>query len=261
MLRQAAMWMSSHRTHESSFFFFMALLVPDQRETCCYAWHGTTAVTLTRNAPLSKAQGPGISVSRIEPSGVILSRFSLSSSRSLGRCLLLSQRSRMNLFSHHIRSLFHQDRRNPRTQFTSYRDNGDSGSYLSRMPSGNRAEKFPKLVVFSDSRPGALDEFAPKPAISRMGNRSAIGSISGRVLRGDHAQKPCQLADVFNLAPISDPGHQLARYNPADPGDAPQVLYTLGQFRDRSDRSGGSLWSSSPLAFQKTPNCQATDRA
>ena len=148
----------------------------------------------------------------------------------------------MNLFSHHIRSLFHQDHRNPRTQFTSYRDNGDSGSYLSRMPSGNRAEKFPKLVVFSDSRPGALDEFAPKPAISRMGNRSAIGSISGRVLRGDHTQKPCQLADIFNLAPISDPGHQLARYNPADPGDAPQVLYTLGQFRialtEAADLSG-----------------------
>src|SRR5215467_3089787 len=37
----------------------------------------------------SKAQSPGISVSRIEPSGVFFSRFSESSSRSLGRCRLL----------------------------------------------------------------------------------------------------------------------------------------------------------------------------
>ncbi len=38
--QQAAMWMSSALTHESS-FCFMTLLLPDQRETCCYAWHGT----------------------------------------------------------------------------------------------------------------------------------------------------------------------------------------------------------------------------
>ena len=106
----------------------------------------------------------------------------------------------------------------------------------------NRAEKFPKLVVLSDRRPGGLDELAPQPAISAMGDRSAIGSISGRVLRGDHAQKPCQLADVFNLSPISDPGHKLAGHNPADPGDAHQVLNTLGQFRialtEAADLSG-----------------------
>src|SRR5205823_9096037 len=72
----------------------------------CVARH--TAVILTRNAPLSKAPSPGISVSRVEPSEVFVSRFCLSSSRSLGRCLLSGQRSRMNFFSHHIRSLLHQ---------------------------------------------------------------------------------------------------------------------------------------------------------
>src|SRR2546428_139474 len=38
----------------------------------CVARH--TAVTLTRNAPLSKAPSPGISVSRVEPSGFFVSR-------------------------------------------------------------------------------------------------------------------------------------------------------------------------------------------
>ena len=32
----------------------------------------------------------------------------------------------MNFFSHHIRSLFHQDHRDPHTEFTRHRDNGDS---------------------------------------------------------------------------------------------------------------------------------------
>jgi len=69
------------------------------------------AVTLPWDAPLSKAQRPGLSVSQTEPSGVFLSRFSQPSSRSLGHSLLLGQRSRMNLFSDHIGSLLHQDRR------------------------------------------------------------------------------------------------------------------------------------------------------
>src|SRR5262249_55144790 len=73
------------------------------------------AVTLTRNVPLSKAQSPGISVSKGRTSGVLLSRF-WSSSRSLGRCLL-DQRSRMNLFSHLIRSLLHQGHRNQHAEF------------------------------------------------------------------------------------------------------------------------------------------------
>src|SRR6266545_3182385 len=54
------------RTHKSS-YFLMTFLPPDQRETGCYAWHGTKAVTLTWDAPLSKALGPGLSVSKLEP--------------------------------------------------------------------------------------------------------------------------------------------------------------------------------------------------
>src|SRR5438093_4302757 len=84
------------------FFFLLNHPRPKRDLLLCVARH--TAVTLTRNAPLSKAPSPGISVSRVEPSGVFVSRFCLSSSRSLGRCLLLGQRSRMNFFSHHIRS-------------------------------------------------------------------------------------------------------------------------------------------------------------
>jgi len=100
------MWMSSH-LHTSAPNCLMTLFPSPPREIACYAWHGTKSVTLTWDAPLSRAQGPGISVSRFEPLGVCLSWFWLSSSRSLGRCLLLGQRSRFNLFSNFVRSLFH----------------------------------------------------------------------------------------------------------------------------------------------------------
>ena len=150
----------------------------------------------------------------------------------------------MNLFSHLIRSLFHQDHRNPRTEFSRHRDDGDSGSYLARMPAANRAEKFPKLAVFSDRRPGGLDEFTSQPAISGMGDRSPIGSISGGVLRGDQTQKPCQLADVFKLSPIADPGQKLTGHDPTNPGNRSSGTPCTGTIPDRSDRSGGSLWSS-----------------
>src|SRR6266704_1559617 len=132
----------------------------------CVARH--TAVTLTRNAPLSKAPSPGISVSRVEPSGVFVSRFCLSSSRSLGRCLLLGQRSRMNFFSDHIGSLLHQDHGNPDTEFSRHRHNGHPGALLTRMFAANRAEKLPKLLVLTDRRPGSLDHFTSQPFISRV---------------------------------------------------------------------------------------------
>src|SRR6266550_7367816 len=71
---------------------------PPKRDSLLYvARHG--AVTLTCNAP-SKALRPGISVSRVEPSGDLFSWYSPSSSRSLGHSLLLGQRSRLNFFSH-----------------------------------------------------------------------------------------------------------------------------------------------------------------
>ena len=90
----SAMWMSSPLHTRPLFFFFLhdfPTSRPKRDLLLFVARH--TAVTLTRNAPLFRAQGPGISVSRVEPSGVFFSRFSTSSSRSLGRCLLLGQRS------------------------------------------------------------------------------------------------------------------------------------------------------------------------
>ena len=153
----------------------------------CVARH--TAVTLTRNAPLSKAPSPGISVSRVEPSGVV-SRFCLSSSRSLGRCLLLGQRSRMNFFSHHIGSLFHQDHGNPNTEFSRHCHNGHPGSLTAWMSVANQTEKLPQLSVLTDRRPGSLAHFTSQPFISRMGDRTPIGSLSGGVLSGNQTQKP-----------------------------------------------------------------------
>src|SRR5262245_35796287 len=135
------MWMSSP-LHTRPFFSYDSIPSRPKRDLLlCVA--RPEAVTLTRNAPLSKAQGPGLSVSSTEPSGVFLSRFCLSSSRSLGRCLLLGQRSRMNLFSHLIRSLLHQDHRQTHTEFARHCNDGDPGSHLARMALANRAEKFP----------------------------------------------------------------------------------------------------------------------
>src|SRR6266404_8074390 len=160
VLREPAMWMSS-LLHTRPLFFFLLHDVSTSRpkRDCLLFVARHTAVALTRNAPLSRAQSPGISVSSIEPSGVFLSRFWLSSSRSLGRCLLLGQRSRMNFFSHLIRSLFLQHHSNPYTQLAGYRHNGDSGCNLARVFAINRAEKFPKLPVLTDRRPRGLDKF------------------------------------------------------------------------------------------------------
>jgi hypothetical protein len=141
------------------------------------------AVTLSWHAPHTKAQGPGFSVSATEPSGVFFSRFCQSSSRSLGRCLLLGQRSRLNLLSDLIRPLFHQHHRDSHTEFSRHRNDGHSGSQVARVGLTHRAEKFPELPVLADRRPGSLDELTSKPIVSTVGNRSAIGSISGRVLR------------------------------------------------------------------------------
>src|SRR4051812_1431252 len=104
------MWMSSQQpanAPSSPMTFF--LCSPKRDLLLCVARR--YAVTLTWHAPLSKAQGPGLSVSSTEPSGVFFSWFCLSSSRSLGRCLLLGQRSRLNFLSYLIGSLFHQDHR------------------------------------------------------------------------------------------------------------------------------------------------------
>ena len=164
------MWMSSP-LQTRPLLFLMTLLLPDQRETCCYAWHGTGPSHLLGMRPSLGHKAPGSLSQGSNRQEFFLSRFSTSSSRSLGRCLLLGQRSRMNLFSHLIRSLFHQDHRNPHTELTRDRHNGDSGSDLAWVFAANRAEKLPQLTVLSDRRPGPLDEFASQPFISRAGDR------------------------------------------------------------------------------------------
>src|SRR5437870_1288329 len=215
MLREPAMWMSSPFTRETSFFFLLhdsSTCRPKRDCLLFVARH--TAVTLTRNAPHSRAQSPGISVSSVERSGVFFSRFWLSSRRSLGQCLLLGQRSRMNFFSQLIGSLFHQHYRNPHTQLTCDRHNSDSGSDLARVFSANHAEKISELVLLSYCRPRRLDEFASQPSISSASNRSAIGSLAGGVFAGHQTQKASQLANVVKLSPVPDAGQKLARHNP-----------------------------------------------
>src|SRR4030095_1716194 len=181
------------RTHESSFFLLPLLCFSDQRETCCYAWHGTRPSHLLAMRP-SKAQSPGISVSRIEPSGVFPSRFSTSSSRSLGQCLLLGQRSRMNFLSDHIGPLFHQHRSNPCAELARHGDDGHPRTHMPRVSAANRAVKLPKLSVLANRRPGRLDEFTPQPAVSGAGDRAAISFLSRRVLGRNQPQKSCELA-------------------------------------------------------------------
>src|SRR5262245_17975682 len=175
------MWMSSP-LHTRPLFFFLSTSRPKRDCLLFVARH--RAVTLTRNAPLFRAQSPGISVSSVEPSGVFRSRFWHSSSRSLGRCLLLGQRSRMNFLSDLIGSLLHQNHSYPYTELTGYGDNGDSGSNLTRVFAANRAVKFPQLPVLADRRPGGLDEFASQPPIARASDRSPIRSLTGGVLSG-----------------------------------------------------------------------------
>ena len=196
---------------------------PPKRDSLLYvARHG--AVTLTCDAP-SKALRPGISVSRVEPSGgFFVSWYSPSSSRSLGHSLLLGQRSRLNFFSHLVRSLFHQHHRGPHTEFVSHRHNGDPRSDRPRMFFRHTAKELSQLAVLADCRPGGLNEFTPKSRISAVSNRAAIGSLSGGTLGGHQSQKGRQLANVFDQAPVPDARHQLAGHNPADAGNGLQIL-------------------------------------
>ena len=94
-LRLAAMWMSSHRTHEPS-LRLMTLLLSDQRETCCYSWHGMMPSHSLAMRPSLGHRAPGsLSQGRTFRSFVL--RFCQSSRRSLGRRLLLRQRISMTL--------------------------------------------------------------------------------------------------------------------------------------------------------------------
>ena len=97
-----------------------------------------------------------------------------------------------------------------------------------------RTEEIPEFPILTDRRPGGLDELTSKPPVSRVGDRSSIGSLSGRVLGRHQAEKPCQLTDIFKLSPIPDASHKLTGHNPADPGESSSnIPMHLGQLRHR----------------------------
>ena len=216
------------QTYESSFFFASCVLRPKRDLLLSVARR--PAVTLTWNAP-SKAQGPGISVSRNEPSGVFVSRFCVSSSRFLGRCLLLGQRSRMNFLSHHIGPLFHQHRSNPSAELARHRHDGDPRTHMPRVPAANRAVKIPQLAILANRRPGGLDELTPQPAVPVrvIEPRSVFSPVEFSV--GTTPKNPASLAHVFKLPPVADTSKEPARHDPADATNAHHVLHALRQFR------------------------------
>ena len=195
---------------------------PPKRDSLLYVARHLT-VTLTCDAPLLQALRPGLSVSRIEPSGDFFSWYCLSSSRSLGHSVLLGQRSRWNFFSCLERSLFHQEHRRPHTEFVSHRDNGDPRTEMTRMFFSHGAKEFSELSVLADRRPRGLNEFASQSWISTVSNRSSLGSLSGGSLGGNQPQKGRQLTNVFDLAPVPDAGHHLAGHDPAEPGKRFQI--------------------------------------
>jgi hypothetical protein len=202
---------------------------PPKRDSLLYVAR-RQAVALTCDAP-SQALRPGISVSRVEPSGGLFSWYCPSSSRSLGHRLLLGQRSRLNFFSHLVRSLFHQHHRGPHTQFMGHRHNGNSRTEKARMFFFYGAKKFSQLAILADRRPRGLNEFAAQSGISAVRNRAASGSLPGGSLGGHQPQKGRQLTNGFDLAPVPDAGHHLAGHDPADPGNAFQILDALRQLR------------------------------
>src|SRR5262249_27752303 len=147
-----------------------------------------------------------------------------SSSRSLGRCLLLDQRSRMHLLSHHVGSLLHQDHRNPRAQLTGHRHNGHPRTNATGMAAASGAKKFSKFPVLAHCRRGGLDELSPTPAVSSMVHRPPMGFLCRGALAGNQSKKPSQLAHVFKLPPVADAGQELTGHNPANPTNTHHIL-------------------------------------
>src|SRR5215510_13874387 len=213
LLRCAAMWMSS-RKHTSPLFSYDSFSSRPKRDLLPYVARHTSRHTFLQCA-LSKAQGPGLSVSNREPSGVVsLSRFCATASRSLGRCLLLGQRSRMNLFSNDVWSLIFQDRVNAHTKFSCHGHNGDPRAFAGSISMAHQAIKLSKLWILADCRPGRLNKLASKPPVAGMGNRAPTS----------------QLSDIVNLTPVSNAAQKLTGHNPADARDAHQVGNRLRQF-------------------------------
>src|SRR5919198_672198 len=251
-LRCAAMWMSSHTPAESSFFLKRSFASrPKKRDLLpCVARHTGRHTAL--HCALSKAQGPGLSVSKREPSGIIsLSRFCATSSRSLGRCLLLGQRSRKNLLSNDVRSLVFEYRVNARTELSRHRHNGDPRAFAGPISATHRTIKFSKLCVLANRRPGRLNQFASQPSVSDTGNRAPINRIAGGVLGGHQPQKASQLSDIFDLPPVSNAGQKLTGHNPADPWDAHQVRNGLRQFFILFTKAADLFGAAQHLLFRK----------
>src|SRR2546430_15896979 len=181
------------RTHKSS-YFLMTFLPPDQRETGCYAWHGTKAVTLTGAAPLSKALGPGLSVSKIAPLGGVRSWFCWSARRSLGPGLLWGQRSRRKRFADLRGSLVHPHHSTSDAACTGHRHHGDSRGQRARRGFADRAETLSELAVLPERRPGGVAEVTSQPRVAGVGNRAPLGAVAGGRRGGHHPQKSCQVA-------------------------------------------------------------------
>ena len=172
------MWMSSHK-HTSPLFLMTLLISRPKRDLLpCVARHTGRHTSL--QCALSKAQGPGLSFSHHEPSGVLsLSRFCATSSRSLGRCLLLGQRSRMNLFSNNVRPLFFQYRINPCTEFSRHCHNRDARAPAAGISPANRTVKLSKLCILANRRPGRLNQLvrsgpSPRPVIEPRSTLSPV---------------------------------------------------------------------------------------
>src|SRR5438046_6474566 len=99
----------------------------------------------------------------------------------------------MNFFSHHIRSLLHQDHGNPDTELSRHRHNGHPGSFTARMSVANQAEKLSELSVLSDRRPGSLDHFTSQAFISRAGDQFASEHVCNTV----YDQTPMRFSAVY----------------------------------------------------------------
>ena len=174
---------------------------------------------------------PGFSVSETEPSGESISRFSPSSSRSLGRSLLLGQRSRMNYFSHHIRSSLFKNRIDSRGEFSGHRHNRFPCRPIARVALIDRTVELPKLWVLADSRPSCLDQFTAKPAITAARDMSARHSLTGGVFGGSQTDKSRQLAHIADLLRIADASQKVTGDDLANPRNAFQMGHRLAKLR------------------------------
>lgn len=157
----------------------------------------------------------------------------------------------MNLLTNNVGASVFQHRVNPRTEFSCYSHDGDSRTSAGAISAADRPIKLSKLCVLADRRPGRLNKLASKSSIAGTGNRAPINALAGGVLGRDQAEKACELSDVFNLMPVSNPGQKLTGHNPADPRDAHQVLNRLRQLLILFAEPANLLGAAQHLLFRK----------